>query len=298
MKNKIKQTNRTPIYILITIYYLNAIHFGTHIYIWGNQDKLIASLIGILMCTLFLFDIPAVFNVSLIISAMAYFFTSNILFISHENWSSVVTNYFFVGLINIFIGWKITYYRMSKASLYDKMEDERNDYLNQSTIDELTQLKNRRDFMQSFQRFISHHRPTDKYLCIALLDVDCFKNYNDHYGHPKGDECLREIGKVLNKLQINNNVYTARIGGEEFGMLWHTENISNANDMGEYVSQLIRDLNIPHEKSMVAPYITVSIGIHIAQYDISCDINELYNLTDQSLYNAKKNGRNCIVISS
>jgi diguanylate cyclase (GGDEF)-like protein len=152
--------------------------------------------------------------------------------------------------------------------------------------------------MQTFQRFVSHHRPSDKYLCIAILDIDCFKNYNDHYGHPKGDECLSEVGRVLNDLQTNKGIYTARVGGEEFAMLWHIENLSDANDIGIYINQVIRDLNIPHEKSIVVPYVTASIGIHIIQLGIPHDIKDLYNLADKSLYNAKKNGRNCTVVSS
>jgi len=176
---------------------------------------------------------------------------------------------------------------MSKAR---KLNDE-------STIDELTQLKNRRDFMNTFQRFLTNHRQSDNFLCIALLDIDCFKNYNDHYGHPQGDECLRLIGKALNNLR-SDGIYPARVGGEEFALLWHDKSSSDGEAMGLRVNQLIRDLNIPHEKSIVVPYITVSVGIHITECDASKDIKNLYNLADKALYAAKKNGRNCTVISS
>jgi len=167
----------------------------------------------------------------------------------------------------------------------------------ENTMDSLTKLKNRRDYMNTFQRLLTHHRPSDKFLCIALLDIDCFKNYNDHYGHPQGDECLRIIGKALNELNKNKGIYAARVGGEEFSLLWHIENSNDATEAGKYINQLIRDLNIPHEKSKVAPYVTVSVGIHVAECGIPHDIKELYNLADKALYAAKGNGRNCSVIS-
>ncbi|MCL2100456.1 MAG: GGDEF domain-containing protein, partial [Fibromonadales bacterium] len=73
----------------------------------------------------------------------------------------------------------------------NKLEDERNHYFDKSTIDELTQLKNRRDFMDTFKRYLSNYRQSDNFLCIAIMDIDFFKKYNDHYGHLAGDECLQ-----------------------------------------------------------------------------------------------------------
>jgi diguanylate cyclase (GGDEF)-like protein len=89
----------------------------------------------------------------------------------------------------------------------------------------------------------------------------------------------------------------ARVGGEEFALLWHNEKPSDANDVGLRINQIIRDLNIPHEKSNVVPYITVSVGIHVAKCGILHDIKDLYNLADKALYTAKANGRNCTVVS-
>lgn len=151
--------------------------------------------------------------------------------------------------------------------------------------------------MTTFQRFLTNHRQSDNFLCVAIMDIDWFKNYNDHYGHPQGDECLRMIGKALKNLH-KDGIYTARIGGEEFALLWHAELSSDAENVGMRVNQIISDLKIPHEKSNAAPYITVSIGIHVAKCDIPHEINDLYNLADKALYAAKNSGRNCTVVSS
>ena len=286
-----KQINNKLILALILLYYANAMLIGFYLAVWYMTEKIAGIFIGILICVLFPYVISPVLYLCLTLTVMILYITAIILFKNPAVRILDIQNAFFSVVISLIFGWRIIMHRMTSALSISKLETE-------NLTDALTQLKNRRDFMQTFQRYISYHRPLDKYLCVAIIDIDFFKNYNDHYGHPKGDECLCAIGEVLNNLQKDKGIYTARIGGEEFAMLWHVENCSDANNTGIYVNQIIRDLNIPHEKSVVAPYITVSIGIHIVQCGISYDINDLYNLADKSLYNAKNNGRNCTIISS
>jgi diguanylate cyclase (GGDEF)-like protein len=143
-----------------------------------------------------------------------------------------------------------------------------------------------------------NYRQADNFLYIAIMDIDYFKNYNDYYGHPKGDECLRTIGKTLKDLQSSMGIYAARVGGEEFAMLWFAEDSTNAESVTVLVSRKMRELNIPHEKSTAAPYVTVSIGVHIVKCGSSNDTHALYDLADKALYAAKNKGRNCAVISS
>jgi PleD family two-component response regulator len=92
--------------------------------------------------------------------------------------------------------WYISKLRLGLEISANILEDERDKYFDQSTVDELTRLRNRRDFMQTFQRYISNYRPSDKWLCVAICDIDFFKNYNDHYGHPAGDDCMRNQGSL------------------------------------------------------------------------------------------------------
>jgi diguanylate cyclase (GGDEF)-like protein len=179
-----------------------------------------------------------------------------------------------------------------------KLENERNSFYSLSTIDELTQLKNRRDFTQAFQRFLVNYRQSDNFLCIAIMDIDFFKNYNDHYGHPKGDECLRSVGNILNNLQNSMGIYAARVGGEEFALLWFEKDSANADNIPALVRQKMCELNIPHEKSTVAPYVTVSIGVQIVKCGVSDYTHTLYDLADKALYAAKNKGRNCAVVST
>jgi len=279
------------IYALIIAYYANAIFFGIYLGVWANLGKLAVSFMVILLCALVLLNTSPILNLCLTISAMLLFMAATIFVKAPQDWSLDVTNALFAGIVGLFINWRVTMYRMSMLTAAIKLEAE-------STTDTLTGLKNRRDFTQTFQRFISNYRQSDIYLCIAILDIDFFKNYNDHYGHPQGDECLRSIGAMLNQLRDIIGVYTARVGGEEFAMIWFDREASNANNVASLVNQMVRNLNIPHEKSSIAPYVTVSLGIHITLCSASKDMQTLYDLADKALYTAKSEGRNRAVITS
>ncbi|MCL2271942.1 MAG: GGDEF domain-containing protein [Treponema sp.] len=288
-KNR-KKISSKFIYILILLYYVNVMFFGLYLAVWAEPEKIAGSFIGIFICVLFLFNISPALYLSLTLATLAVYITAIINVKIPSVWNYDIQNAFFAGFMGLIFGWQIIMSRMTTISNTKKLKDE-------NTIDELTQLKNRRDYMTTFQRFLTNHRQSDNFLCVAIMDIDWFKNYNDHYGHPQGDECLRMIGKALKNLH-KDGIYTARIGGEEFALLWHAELSSDAENVGMRVNQIISDLKIPHEKSNAAPYITVSIGIHVAKCDIPHEINDLYNLADKALYAAKNSGRNCTVVSS
>ena len=295
-----KQTEQVSvrfIYIMIVLYYLNIIIFGIYLGVWSNPGKLAGSFLGILICGLYLFNIPSLLHLCLTLGAMTLFIIATIWQKTFSDWVIDVPNAFFAGAISITVGWQIIKNRMSLVSIAGKIEDERDSYYDQSTLDELTGLKNRRDFMTTFQRYLSNYRQTDKFLCVAILDIDFFKNYNDYYGHPEGDECLRKIGRALKELQENMKIYAARIGGEEFALLWFEEEYVNVDKFVSLVNKTIDDLGIPHEKSEVARYVTVSIGIHVTRCGASNDMYALYDLADKALYKAKRDGRHRTVVS-
>jgi diguanylate cyclase (GGDEF)-like protein len=292
------QVSNKLIYILIFLYFVNVMMFGLYLAVWANPQKIAGSSIGILICVLFLLNISPVLYLCLMLSAVITFIATVIRFKYPSVWNYDIQNALFAGIVSLIFGWQIIMNRITMASTARKLENERNNYYDQSTIDELTQLKNRRDFMQTFHRYNSNYRQSDNFLCIAIMDIDFFKNYNDHYGHPMGDECLRKIGKVLNDLQDNSEIYAAIVGGEEFALVWFEKETANANNVTSHINQMIRDLKIPHEKSVAAPYVTVSIGLHIAECGTTEDTQILYDMADKALYTAKRSGRDRTVVSS
>jgi len=296
--NNEQKVRKNLVYLLIFLSYINVISFGIYLGVWANPGNMAGAFLPILICALLLFNIPAVFYFSLTALSTVVFIVIVSIVKTHAERVIDIPNALFAGAISMVFGWHIIMNRLSLSSIAYRMENERNDYFDQSTIDELTQLKNRRDFMITFQRSLAHHRPDDKFICVAILDIDHFKNYNDFYGHPKGDECLRKIGGALKNLQDKMNIYAARIGGEEFALIWFERETSNAENVASLVSEMIRRLNIPHESSPIAPYVSVSIGVHVVRCSASNDIDRLYNMADEALYLAKKDGRNRTIINS
>jgi len=289
-------TNRL-IYILTTIYFANIILFGLYLGVWANPGQFAVTFMCILICALALLVNPPLFNLCLTLTAMGAFIAAAIIFKPRELWLPDISNLIFAGYISLFLNWQITKLRLGLELSANMLEDERNQYFDQSTVDELTKLKNRRDFMQTFQRYISNYRNTDDWLCIAIADIDYFKNFNDHYGHPKGDDCLRGVGKVFNSLKDNLGVYAARVGGEEFALLWFEKDATAVGTVVSEVMKLMGEMKMPHEKSKVWPYVTLSIGVYVERCGSPSDMQTLYDLADKALYTAKTSGRNRGVIN-
>jgi diguanylate cyclase (GGDEF)-like protein len=238
------------------------------------------------------------FNLCITAGALIIFIVSTIIIKpSFDIWIWDIINALVAGILSLFFGWQVGKLRLGLELSTTMLEDERNNYLDQSIIDELTQLRNRRDFQQTFKRYLSSYRTSDKWLCLAILDIDFFKYYNDHYGHPKGDDCLRSVGKVLNSLTDTYDVYSARVGGEEFALLWFENDASHVDTVVSRLQELIKEQKISHEKSKVSPYVTVSIGVFIERCGASSDTQTLYDMADKALYTAKESGRNCAIVS-
>ncbi|MCL1911581.1 MAG: GGDEF domain-containing protein, partial [Leptospirales bacterium] len=87
-----------------------------------------------------------------------------------------------------------------------------------------------------------------------------------------------------------------RVGGEEFALIWHENDTSHISTTISQIQRMIKELNIPHEKSEVAAHITVSVGIHTVRSGASDDMHILYDSADKALYAAKRSGRNRVVV--
>ena len=301
---EIRRTNRQKgliskkfIYIFTIAYYLNLMLFGMYLGVWSDPGNYAVTIMIIFVCALTLFIFSPVFILCLTACAMTGFIIAVIFAKSHQLYIYDICNVIFAGLISLFFCWRISMLRMVAILNTNKLEGERNKYLDESMIDELTKLRNRRDFMQTFQRFVLNFRTSDIWLCIGMADIDFFKNYNDHYGHPKGDDCLRAIGTAFTRLKETMGVYCARVGGEEFAMLWFEKDASHADEVVNRFNKLIRALKIPHEKSSVNEYVTMSVGVYVERCGATKDTEELYNLADKCLYTAKESGRNCAIIN-
>jgi len=270
--------------------------FGLYIGVWSNPEVLAVNFMVFLVCALFLFNIPPALNMLLTLTTLTVFIISTSIMKEPQLSSFDISNSSISACVSLIFSWYICRYRMLAEYNASELEKERNRYFNESLEDELTGLKNRRDFTQTLQRYLTSRRETDKYLCVAMVDIDYFKKYNDYYGHPIGDECLRKVGRILDEQKNDVGIYAARVGGEEFALLWFTEDKSNVQKTAEQLHRRLYDLNIPHAKSKVSDRVTFSIGIYISQCGTSDETDKTYTSADAAMYEAKNKGRSQTVI--
>jgi len=164
--------------------------------------------------------------------------------------------------------------------------------------DETTDIYNRRYFNRIIEKENRRLTREKTNLSLAIIDVDYFKNYNDTYGHPKGDETLVAIANVLKLKSSRASDYAFRLGGEEFGLVFTSNSVEESLEFLESIIEEIESLKIPHENSLCSEYVTISAGLIIVNSEKLLDSKDMYRLADKALYEAKENGRNQVVLSS
>lgn len=160
-----------------------------------------------------------------------------------------------------------------------------------SLEDPLTGIANRRQWDLTMQREWEWARRTQSLLAVLMIDVDDFKAYNDHFGHAKGDECLRLIASVLREAERRRTNLVARYGGEEFVILLCAPQPGEAEQLAERIHDGLAQLKVPHPGSRVADFITVSIGFSYLVPSQDGAWQTLTEQADQALYHAKSQGR-------
>ena len=157
--------------------------------------------------------------------------------------------------------------------------------------DGLTGVANRRKFDAVLDEEWSLARRNTQPLSLILVDIDFFKQYNDHYGHVQGDECLRRVGKALNGVASRPRDLLARYGGEEFVLVLPATDEAAARRVSERCRQAIFKEQIPHAASSVGQLLTVSQGVGTLIPAASDTLIQFLDTVDRRLYRAKQGGR-------
>ncbi|OHD97914.1 MAG: diguanylate cyclase [Sulfurimonas sp. RIFCSPHIGHO2_12_FULL_36_9] len=188
------------------------------------------------------------------------------------------------------------YYVISHENITERVSAEEK-VLNQSRIDGLTDIANRRYFDEFLENEWKRCTRLKLPLSLAIIDLDHFKLLNDTYGHQAGDECLRRVGAVLKKFVHRPADLCARYGGEEFAIVLGDTTAENSFNMMNDLVGDIRALGIENKNSSVIPTLTASVGV-ATMYPHSCDSKEkLITAADKMLYEAKESGRNKVLHS-
>jgi len=161
-----------------------------------------------------------------------------------------------------------------------------------SKIDAVTGIYNRRYMDENLKHIIKTLSRSRGTLSLLMIDVDLFKNYNDTYGHSKGDICLKVIAEVLKKNLLRADDFVARYGGEEFVVVLPNTSENGARMVSERLLEGIRARNIPHETNLVAKFITISIGATTGFVQHTYTGDDYIKQADKAMYISKQNGRN------
>jgi diguanylate cyclase (GGDEF)-like protein len=162
-------------------------------------------------------------------------------------------------------------------------------YANQ---DGLTSVANRRRFDLAMDAEWRRAMRDEKPLALLMVDVDCFKQYNDSYGHREGDKCLRRVAGAMAQVLTRPGDLLARYGGEEFAVILPGTDLEGARLMGERLRDAVADMNIPHAPQDGARRVTISVGCASVYPNQTLTYHQLLQTADDQLYAAKKAGRN------
>ncbi len=163
--------------------------------------------------------------------------------------------------------------------------------------DGLTGVANWRLYDQTLAREWAHGIRNRAPLSLIVVDIDMFKEYNDHFGHLRGDESLKKVAEALQEVVTRSTDLIARYGGEEFVLLLPDTSRKATLDIAERCRQAVFELSIPHPASNVGTVLTISAGVASMVPTEKVDRSSLFATADKMLYQAKHNGRNKVVCS-
>jgi diguanylate cyclase (GGDEF)-like protein len=159
--------------------------------------------------------------------------------------------------------------------------------------DALTGVANRRKFNEAISSDWKLGVRDQKPISLLMIDIDDFKRFNDHYGHPEGDKCLIAVANTLRKSIERPIDMLARIGGEEFVILLPDTDLDGAEFIAQKVINAFHSLSYPHSESRVRDIVTLSIGISCTTPSLEDQSEQLIYAADKALYKAKHDGKDC-----
>lgn len=184
------------------------------------------------------------------------------------------------------------YRKLASANI--KIRDQRDLLDNIAKIDSLTGIPNRRHFDGYLEKQWQSMLRSNSVVSVLMIDIDHFKEFNDNYGHGKGDECLKQVAETLTRSVKRPNDMLARYGGDEFICALPLTDIDGAKKIAEEMRKNVISLAIPHFHSSAADYVTISVGMAAIKPARSLSVSRLLKAADQALYMAKTNSRNCV----
>ena len=184
---------------------------------------------------------------------------------------------------------------IQQSTLFEELQSTKKKLERLASYDELTDVANRRLFEHFLQKEWRRMLREESWLSLILCDIDYFKRYNDTYGHPTGDTCLKQVAAAIRSVVKRPADLVARYGGEEFVIVLPNTHLSGAIEVGKKIKNQINQLNIPHAGSLISDRVTMSLGISSIFPRPGESPHILINTADRALYKAKEQGRDRIL---
>lgn len=166
----------------------------------------------------------------------------------------------------------------------------------QTLIDGLTGIANRRRFDLHLEEEFRRAKRAGRPVSLIMIDVDYFKDYNDNYGHQRGDQCLVRIASALSSVVHRSHDLVARYGGEEFAAILPDTDSDGTLHIAEAMRAAVEVLKLEHAFSAAAKHVTVSLGVSTLTPEHQSKTCNLIHTADHALYQAKRGGRNCVAV--
>lgn len=192
---------------------------------------------------------------------------------------------------------RIAEMRRKLLKLSEELEHANQELKHLVDVDGLTGLSNRRYIDRFLEHEIARCARSRQTITVIMCDIDYFKYYNDHYGHLKGDDCLRLVAGALKDFTRRATDLAGRYGGEEFLIVLIGLDPKDAYDRAEVLRSSVEQLNIPHDKSKISHCVTLSAGVFSIIPDAAMTSEQLLAIADKALYSAKLSGRNRVKLS-
>ena len=186
-------------------------------------------------------------------------------------------------------------YRQSLQQIQQQLLQANQELQKQASQDGLTGIANRRQFDHHLHNELKRCSRNQQPLGLVMLDIDRFKQYNDHHGHQAGDEALKQVAQLLQQQVKRQGELAARYGGEEFAIILPGSDNDACYQLACNIQQQLAQLGIAHPSSDIKPLLTVSIGYCSLLADKSSSSDSLIKQADAALYQAKKAGRDQII---
>lgn len=199
--------------------------------------------------------------------------------------------YLSIALNNAVRSWKLEEEIRTRMGVQERLEEANRKLQRLSSLDGLTQVSNRRDFEQRILKLLQSASEKRQSVAIFMFDIDHFKEYNDTYGHLKGDEVLKRVAETVRRNLDSVDGLSARFGGEEFIGACAGLSVEENRRLAEKICKEVRELEIEHSATSLG-ILTLSIGVSVGEGAVLSNKSILMRSADGALYEAKNTGKN------